>query len=117
MDILSLLDIADWVESYEIQDYRQWENGRYYRLKIHLVDESTLFVREYVDETERDYAFHWQDSNNHLLARWDNAPHHRQLLTFPHHKHTPEGVVESLEIVLLDVLEEIRQRISPTANS
>ena len=113
MDILSLLDRAPWVAGYEVQDYRQWENGRYYRLKIHLIDGSILFAREYVDEATRDYAFHWQDQGNQLLMRWDNAPHHHQLRTFPHHKHTPQGVVENLEIALSDVLQQIRQQVEP----
>jgi hypothetical protein len=43
--------------------------------------------------------------------RWDNAPHHYHLLTFPHHKHTAKGIVESLEISLPEVIEEIRQQL------
>lgn len=27
MEILRLLDHAIWIESYEVQDYRQWEGG------------------------------------------------------------------------------------------
>lgn len=88
MEILRLLDNAKWIESFEVQDYRQWEGGFYYRLKIFFENHSMLFVREYVDETERVYSFHWQDQNNEMLIRWDNAPHHRHILTFPHHKHT-----------------------------
>jgi hypothetical protein len=34
MEILRLLEHADWIENYEVQDYRQWESGFYYRLKI-----------------------------------------------------------------------------------
>jgi len=116
MEILRLLDHANWVESYEVQEYRQWEGGIYYRLKISLENRTVLFVREYVDEIERAYSFHWLDYNNELIMRWDNAPHHRDLETFPHHKHTIDGVFENLEIDLSDVLEEIRKRIDPTSS-
>ena len=32
------------------------------------------------------------DPANQLIARWDSAPHHREVATFPYHKHTPLGV-------------------------
>ena len=109
MEILRLLDQEYWVESYEIQDYRQWEGGFYYRLKIFLEDNTVLFVREYVDEVERVYSFHWQDQNDRMIMRWDNAPHHQHISTFPHHKHTPDGIFASLEITLSEVLAAIRK--------
>jgi hypothetical protein len=111
MEILRLLDQANWIERYEVQDYRQWESGFYYRLKILFENRSVLFVREYVDEMARAYSFHWQDENNELIIKWDNAPHHHHILTFPHHKHTSEGTFENLEIALPDVLAEIRKHI------
>jgi hypothetical protein len=111
MEILRLLDQANWIIDYEVQDYKQWQNGFYYRLKIQFEDNSVLFVREYADENERNYAFHWQDENYQIITRWDNAPHHRHIVTFPHHKHTPEGIVESLEISLPEVIEEIQQQL------
>lgn len=109
MEILRFLDHVDWVESYEVEDYREWTGGFYYRLAIRFKNHTILFVREYVDETERTYSFHWQDQNNQMIARWENAPHHRHISTFPHHKHTPEGVVENSEIALPDVLEDIHK--------
>jgi len=33
------------------------------------------------------YSFHWQDMAGKLLKRWDNAAHHRELSTSPHHVH------------------------------
>ncbi len=109
MEILRLLDEVNEIESYEVQDYRHDNGGFYYRLQIKFKDHSALFVREYVEGTERKYAFHWQDENNKLIMRWDNVPHHAHLFTFPHHKHTPEGIVESGAMTLPDVLAEIRK--------
>ena len=33
------------------------------------------------------YSFHWQDSTGRLRKRWDNAAHHREVPTYPHHIH------------------------------
>ena len=33
------------------------------------------------------YSFHWQDAAGQLLKRWDNAAHHPEVLTRPHHVH------------------------------
>ena len=41
------------------------------------------------------------------------APHHQEISTFPHHKHSAgEVVVESIAPSLADVLEEIEQTVS-----
>lgn len=116
LEILRLLDQADWIESYDVQDYRQWAGGFYYRLKILFKNRSILFAREYVDEVERVYSFHWQDQDDRMIMRWDNAPHHRHVVTFPHHKHTPDGVFENVELALFDVLEEVRKQLAPTSD-
>jgi len=47
------------------------------------------------------------DAQNNLIARWDSAPHHKELSTFPFHKHTPQGPEEHGAITLLDALDEI----------
>ena len=112
MEILQLLDQLDWIETYEVEDYRQWNGGFYYRLKIRFQNQAALFVREYVDESERSYAFHWQDENEKMIMRWDNAPHHSHLFTYPHHKHTQEGISESTAITLAEVLDEIGRRLN-----
>ncbi len=40
------------------------------------------------------YRIHWQSSDGQLKRRWDNAPHHREIPTFPNHVHlrSSEGV-------------------------
>lgn len=44
--------------------------------------------------TERQYSFQWQDANNRLIRRWDNAKHFGQLPYAPHHIHHAGGTVE-----------------------
>lgn len=108
MLILKLIEDADFVASSEILDYKKWDRGFYYKLRIVFKDSSVLCAREYVDELQRDYSFHWQSSKNNIIIRWDNAPHYKDLLTFPHHKHTEDRVVESRVVSLEDVLAQIK---------
>ncbi|RLD55207.1 MAG: hypothetical protein DRJ05_13320 [Bacteroidetes bacterium] len=45
-----------------------------------------------------------EDKNNELLIRWDNSPFHKDIETFPNHKHKDNEVLASREIGLEDVL-------------
>ena len=36
------------------------------------------------------YSFHFMDSDNRTIFRYDNAPHHDELDFAPHHKHIGE---------------------------
>lgn len=63
-----------------------------FRYRLRLQDDSLLAVFERFDILEGDvnvtkYSFHWQDSDGNLRKRWDNAPHHSELSTHPHHVH------------------------------
>ena len=46
------------------------------------------------------YRFQYMDTNDDLLLRFDNFPHHPDVRR--HHYHTPEGVFDDLEFVDLD---------------
>jgi len=53
------------------------------------------------------YNYHYQKSGK-IIFRYDNAPHHPEILTFPHHKHTSTGeVIPVAEPHLRDILREI----------
>jgi hypothetical protein len=55
------------------------------------------------------YRYQYMDQQDVCIFRYDDAPHHRGIATFPHHKHTEEKVEESNEPTLFDVLLEIAQ--------
>lgn len=107
---LELLKKSPAVKTYEILDFKQGKNFYFLKVKADLVDGSELYIREFVSEDEFIYSYHWQDENGKLRIRWDNAPHHKHLKTFPHHKHTPE-VEESMEIGFQDVIKVIESKI------
>jgi hypothetical protein len=57
------------------------------------------------------YAYYWLTPTGALVQGWDNAPHHPQIPTNPHHSHTPTGIVSSSVRSLVDVLTRIEQQI------
>jgi hypothetical protein len=65
------------------------------------------FWRQTNTSLERDkYRYHLMDSQNQLVFCYDNAPHHPQIVTFPDHKHIPDGLLESAAPDFADVFEE-----------
>lgn len=53
------------------------------------------------------YRYQYMDQRNACLFRYDNAPHHSDIATHPHHKHIGDEVTGSCEPTLYDVLLEI----------
>lgn len=80
----------------------------------------TLVVRGFLI-VKTDYTYHYQDSENQIIFRYDNAPHHPQITTFPHHKHIFDNQIRREAIVaatppdLQAVLKEIDGHLYPTA--
>ena len=99
------------VLGFRMRDYRRWATGFYYRIDIDCVGGTQLFAREYSDQHERNYSFHWQTADGTLLCRWDNAPHHHHLVSYPHHLHRDDQVLESRPLSLMDVLDEIGRSV------
>ncbi len=114
MNAFGLLENSPLVLRFEVVDLKTWEQGFYLRVDIEFVNHSKLFVREYVDETERRYSYHWQTRENRLIRRWDNAPHHSHLPSFPHHKHvgSQDNIQPSKETTPEEILTAIRARLS-----
>ncbi len=52
------------------------------------------------------YRYHFQDPNNQMIFRYDNAPHHRHILSFPDHKHELDTVTASFKPSLNRVIQE-----------
>ena len=112
MEILRLLDASPVVQDYEVLDFKTFGDGWYYKVEVEFEDDSVLHAREYVDEEDRTYSYHWQDESDRLRIRWDNAPHHGHIPTHPHHKRTSDDVIRpSEEISLAEVLDSIEARL------
>ncbi len=99
--------------SYKVTKFEQF--GAFFKLRaeVELIDRSKLFIRETVlDETNRKYAYHWQDRDGKLIIRWDNAPDW-EVGTFPHHKHMgkEDRVEPSYERTLEQVMAILAKRL------
>ena len=72
----------------------------------HLLEVSEALGIESDEMVFLDYRYHFQDPDNRMIFRYDSAPHHPQIRSFPHHKHLPRGVVSSSKPDLERVIEE-----------
>ena len=82
-----------------------------YRYRIKLKDGSTIEITERLLEEGKKldttkYRYHWQTQSGKLIKRWDNAPHHPEVDTFPNHLHigTDGHVLRFSKIGALDIL-------------
>ena len=108
---LTLLKTNPIIKSYDILDFKSGKDFYYIKAITTLKDDSNPFIREFISSSQYIYAYHWQAKNRNIIIRWDNALHHPNLKTFPHHKHSP-GLTESTSMNLEDVLKEISQKIN-----
>ena len=94
-------------------------NSGYIKATVTFVNDSQLRVREFINGRLRkiDYAYHYQGSDGKLVFRYDNAPHHADVTTFPHHKHVsnkpkPESTEEKTVIdVVAEIVKTIRKEL------
>ena len=112
-DLKASLTVSPIVKDIEILDEFITSVSGFLDCRIHMIDGSELYVSEYFtvvnDKIKRDkYSYHLQ-KNAELITRWDNAPHHRELSTFPDHVHRKNGVHESREMTVEDILEELSE--------
>jgi len=113
--ILDIIDkYSDIIAGYDILKFKIV--GKSYQLicRIELRDTTLLFVRDYLfPDGSRKYSFRWQYLHEGCILRWDNAPHHQNIATFPYHKHIgkEERIEASQPVKLETVLEYIRSVI------
>jgi hypothetical protein len=86
-------------------DYQGTISGR-----IIFENGSSLEFTEVVDTEQTGkvkYRYQYMDERQSLIFRYDNAPHHKAVKSFPHHRHIPGKVTDSNEPNLNDVLLEV----------
>jgi hypothetical protein len=98
------------------------EKTSHYRYRIRLVDGGLVEMTERLLEARGTlrvtmYRHHWQDRNGSLVRRWDNAPHHPEIETFPHHLHdgAEDRVVAHSAVTGLEVLQRIVEELEVEA--
>ena len=102
----------DIIASYDIVQFRMVGASYQFVAKVSLKNQTELHVKDYLflDGAQK-YSYHWQDAQGDCIVRWDNAPHHQQVSTFPFHKHLgkQETIAESPPMRLNAALDEIRK--------
>ncbi len=113
--ILSRQEIK--IEALEIFDRSDIVNqSSEFYARLRFPDDSTLeiveklLVEQLVIRKTR-YVYHYQTSDNRLVFRYDNAPHHPEIATYPHHKHIENQILPASPPDLSDVLREIDNHI------
>jgi len=104
------------VAEYKIREFIHSQQSLLLKLRIVFADKSVLVTTERVDARSRKYSFHWQRADNTVIMRWDNSPHHRHLVSFPHHKHDyrngSDNLTDSHSISLSEVLDYIQNQLT-----
>ena len=59
------------------------------------------------DNSDVVVAIPFMNSVSRMLFRYDNAPHHLEIDSYPYHKHTPDKIVPSTIPSIKDILNEI----------
>ncbi|KPV63633.1 MAG: hypothetical protein AOA66_0765 [Candidatus Bathyarchaeota archaeon BA2] len=105
------------VASTKIEYTKVLEHEGYMQGTLTLIDGSELRILEYTSisrgkPTVLRYRFQWQTAEE-LIARWNNAPHHPEVESFPHHKHVKgeDKPKPSRVTSLISVLKEIEAEI------
>ena len=91
-------------------DLRPGDQG-YLTGTVIFADDSKLHFSEYVDQTgavvdKLMYTYHYQDTGNQLIFRYDNALY-KPTLPSVEHKHLPTQIIAAPALTLDEVLAEI----------
>ena len=92
-----------------------------YRFRIIWEDDSLLEMFERFEINDgvcriAKYSFHWQDAQGLLLKRWDNAAHHPEVDTHPHHLHenSDDSVLPHEPVTAGTILERVTDLLVST---
>jgi hypothetical protein len=82
-------------------------DGSFEQIKadVHLADGSRLHINQvYVRGELRKYAYYRLSPTGEVIQGWNNAPHHPEIASYPHHLHQENAVLPSQVRSLADVL-------------
>ncbi|WP_199249052.1 DUF6516 family protein [[Phormidium] sp. ETS-05] len=114
-----IVSSSQFVNYVIVREESQGDRGLF-RYRLTMQDGSFLELFEFfmLDDAEvqvTKYSFHWQNADGQLRKRWDNAAHHQEISTYPHHIHdgTEENVMPHQPVNAEDIL-EIVARLTKT---
>lgn len=102
-------EFSDIVEVTAKLELSEEEHVSRLKARLSLRDGTVLWIREiWVKEVIEAYSYYWLRPDETVIIGWDNAPHHKEVGTFPHHKHLGNTIESSQEKNLRGVLSFIR---------
>ena len=104
------------VATYSLNTAQLSPSTGYVEGEVTFVDGSRIIFFEFLRQSgtllgRETYRYHFMDASNQLLFRYDNAPHHPGVTTFPHHKHLPSDVTDSPAPRFAQVLAEAEAHV------
>ncbi|MBN1486393.1 MAG: hypothetical protein JW981_02050 [Anaerolineae bacterium] len=116
--LLDIVKTSPTVSTFDITLDKRAAHIGLIRGEIYFINKTQLYFRELVKVevqiVRHMYSYHYQNSDKELIFRYDDTPHHHNLKTFPHHKHScsESNVIEALPPTLDYVLQEIERLIA-----
>ncbi|MBW8048974.1 MAG: hypothetical protein FVQ77_01270 [Cytophagales bacterium] len=108
-DILE--EFGDIIETIEFTSTIQRYGFEFTKIRLRLIDGSSLRIWEKrFNKSLQRYSYYWLDELNKQIIGWDNAPHHSNIASFPHHKHVEDKILPS-KYKLIDVFRYIASRL------
>lgn len=88
------------------------EKSLYIKGVVIFIDASVLSIAIFLVKSgnkvqPEKYRFQYMDSKGGMLFRYDNARHHPELKTFPHHKHIENTVKETAMPDIEEIINEV----------
>ena len=113
MEIIQYLSNLQNVKSYKVKDYKLFHDGFYIKIIAELTNDYKLQITEYIDSNNRNYSYHLQDYNGELIIRFDNAPYHKKLPSYPHHIHLNNNqIIENFNTSFIEILNTIEEKLN-----
>ncbi|HEY3347837.1 MAG TPA: DUF6516 family protein [Nitrospirota bacterium] len=111
-EIIGRLEESGLVREIEVVDLIEGEGIYYLKFKAAMKNGGLFYFTELQKLGYNSYSYHLQDKDGKLVARWDNSPHHKNLETYPHHRHTGGRIKPSFKPTV-DELIKYLQDIAP----
>jgi hypothetical protein len=114
--------LARWKAAREVQILRKKllaeVDAGYIRVRIRLKNDDLLELSEYFSGETGELqvissTYHWQDAQGQFKKRWDNAPHHPHVTTYPFHLHngSEQNVLDSAPMTIDKMMKLINKEL------
>ena len=110
--ILTALKESNLFRSIDVIELIDEDTIKLLKLKARVTDGTLLYIAELHSPTYQKYSYHWQKEGGEVISRWDNKPHWKAIKTFPHHKHEGDKILPSHRATVIDVIQEIKSKVS-----